>query len=138
MALSNTLAQDINKIVDDEVGKYLLEIQETMRLAYKRIVFNSPVITAYYQTNHSITVRSPTGQFKTQGSRLSPGIKDSEERLVYLGNLDNRMSDELVKLTEIALGDSITISTTVPYAEEVEQNHNVYGAVAGAFGLDQS
>lgn len=133
---SKGLVSDINRIVEGEIGKYLTEVQIIMRKAYEKIVYDSPVITAYYQTNHTITIRGRGGQFKTQGARLSPGIKDTEEPLAYIGNLDSRMAEERQKLVLFAIGDTIEIGTTVPYADDVERNHNVYGSTAATFELE--
>jgi hypothetical protein len=135
--LARQIVSDIEQIVDVEVGEYLKEVQIATRRTYLAIVDHPVQITAYYRSNHSIVVRGPGGQFKTQGARLSPGVKESEERGFYSDNVDARVAEELAKLVEIALGDTVEIRTIVPYAESVEQNHNVYGA-ATAFGFEQT
>lgn len=133
---TSQVMSQIEGIVDAEIGKFLAEVQGIMRRAYEKIVFESPVITAYYQTNHSIVIRGSGGQFRTQGARLSPGDKLSEEPLFYVENLDGRMAEELEKLSRYVLGDTIEISTIVPYADAVEAKHNVYGSAAAAYDLD--
>ena len=133
--LASLLTKQINDIVDVSVGKYMQGVQLNVKRAYTAIALESPVLTGYYASNHSLVIKNAQGQFKTQGARLSPGIKESEVPLFYNDNVEVRMSQELEKVPQIALGDTIEINNIVDYADDVERKHAVYSSIAPSFGF---
>jgi hypothetical protein len=131
------LRKELQDLVDRGLTDYAETVQEFMGEAYEHLVGISPFITAYYRTNHSIVLRGPGGQFKTQGALLRPAVKDADPRDfgVYLPNEAGRVADELAKLERFQVGDKIQLSTIVDYAGDVEQKHHVYQETAVAFWL---
>lgn len=132
------LKKDIQRIIDDGVKDYESHIIGIMQAAYEQIVDSSPVWTGYYASNHTVTIRGGGGQFAkgSTGPFLRPGIKETDQKFAYAGNIEDRKEEELSRINQFKIGQIIGISTIVPYADEVEQKHNVYQSAAAAFGLD--
>jgi hypothetical protein len=132
--LSVLVNRQLKKIVDDAIGSTEEAVREFGEQTYDDILSRSPVITHYYKSNHRINLIGPKGGGQPK-AKLEPPIKDSEEPGVYSGNVSVTRAEETAKLANFRLGDSIRISTGVPYAEEVERKHGVYsgaGAILGA------
>lgn len=132
--ISVLVNRQLKKIVDDAVGSSETAIAEFAKTTYKDIVGRSPAITHYYKSNHRISIVGPKGGGQPK-AKLFPPIKDSEEPGIFAGNTAATTAEELAKLADFRLGDSIRISTSVPYADSVEVKHGVYSganAIAGA------
>lgn len=130
----SALVASIENLIDGELEDYRELIISHMTQAYEMTLDLSPVISAYYKSNHSIAVRSG-GSLKTGDATLEPETKESEERGVYEANISPRASTELQKLQSYEIGDTIRIVTIVPYADQVEAIHGVYTSVAQTFDL---
>ena len=138
-AVNIFLGKQLKEIVEDAVGEFEEDYQRLAKGLYDQVVQNSPVLTGYYKTNHSIIIKSANGQFKKGGGggkgTLQPPQKDSEEPGAYINNLGGRVSTEKAKIDDLELGDIFTVLTEVPYADEVEQKHLVYGRAKAEFGF---
>ncbi len=139
--LAATLERQITRIVDSDIKKYEVEVRSIMDQVHDAILSASPVWTGYYKSNHTIVIRSFRGTLKTQGFRLSPLTKDSQVPLFYAANIAPRAAEEKEKLSQFEAGDSITITTGVPYAGEIERDGTetaapgIYADAAAQFGL---
>ena len=132
--LSVLVNRQLKKIVDEAVGSTEEAVREFGKQIYEEIVSRSPTITHYYKSNHRINLVGPKGGGQPE-AKLVPPIKESDEPGIFSGNVPATVAEETAKLANFKLGDSIRISTAVPYADEVERNHGVYGgagAIAGA------
>ncbi len=136
-AVNIFLGKQLKDILKEAVGEFEEQYQRLAGDLYDQIVQNSPVLTGYYKTNHSILIRSANGQFKKGGGSgtLQPPQKESEEPGAYINNLGGRVSAEKAKIGDLVIGDIFTVRTEVPYADEVEQNHLVYGRAGAEFGF---
>lgn len=124
----------LKKIIDEAVGSAEGNIREFAIAVYDDIVDRSPTITHYYKSNHRINLIGPKGGGQPK-AKLEPPFKDSDEPGIFAGNTAVTKFEELAKLADFRIGDSIRISTGVPYADEVERKHGVYsgaGAISGA------
>lgn len=132
------LKKDIERIIDDGVKDYENHIIGIMQLAYEQIVEESPIWTGYYASNHTVTIRGVGGQFAkgSTGPFLRPGVKETDQKFFYQANIEDRKEEELARIAQFKVGQIIGISTAVPYAGEVETNHDVYKHAAAAFGLN--
>ena len=103
-------------------------IRDVVEAAYDNIVSRSPVLTGYYMTNHRIIIRDSGGRFKTAGTaKLVPTNKPgSATALQFVDNLATAEAEEKEKLSKVALGDVITITTSVPYAFAIEISGMIY------------
>ena len=132
--LSVLVNRQLQKVVADAIGVTEEAVREFGKQTYADIISRSPRITHYYVSNHRINIIGPKGGGQPK-AKLEPPIKESETPGIYSGNLPATQAEEEAKLRDFRLGDSIRISTGVPYAEEVERKHRVYSganAVAGA------
>ena len=126
------LAADVQKQIDlamkDMEEQVVSEFSRVATNAYDNLLKNSPIWSGYYMSNHRIVIRNAKGQFKTGGTiKLSPLAKEEfPEVLKFIGNIEQARSEELSKLSKLELGDILTITTRVPYADEVEQKHRPY------------
>lgn len=124
----------LKKIVDDAIGSLEEDVKQFAEATYDDILSRSPTITHYYKSNHRINLIGAKGGGQPK-AKLVPPIKESEEPGVFSGNVATARAEEIAKLDNFKLGDSIRISTGVPYADAVEQKHGVYSganAIAGA------
>lgn len=119
-------SEQINKIIDENVIEFEQEVRERARGVYEGIVNASPFITYYYKANHNLSVREGGKSLKTESPFLDPPIKESEEPGIYESLVSERVTLELKNLQLFKIGDTIRISTLVPYADRVEANHGVY------------
>lgn len=134
----SALVRDIENIVEGEVAEYEELIRQHMEDAYATMVAESPVLSGYYASNHSLTVRRGGSGGKIvagEGAVLIPAEKDSEQPGVYEANINTRMSAEISNLAAYQAGDTIRIATSVPYAGAVEAMHGVYAGAAQTFDL---
>jgi len=131
----SALVRDIEKIVDGEVKDYEELIKSFMSDAYETIIGTSPILSGYYASNHSLTVRRGGSIKAGAGAVLEPAEKDSEEPGVYEANINSRASKELANLAVYKVGDTIRIAMAVPYAGAVEALHGVYTNAAQTFDL---
>ena len=88
------------------------------------IQFGSPVLTGQYYTNHRIRVN---------------GIDTS---VTYLANPDPDkpvaglpLTKAVLELTKFKLGDSITISNSLPYAQRLEEGWSKFKAPEGIYQI---
>lgn len=130
-----TLDKQFKKIIDDATGQVLAAQVKQSEDILESLVFDSPIFTGYYASNHRVLIRSATGQFKTTGiAKLVPSEKPSgTPREAFVGNIGPALIEEIAKLKRLELGDVVVITTRVPYADEVERNHGVYSGVAAQF-----
>jgi len=131
----SALVRDIENLVEGEVADYEELIRQHMEDAYATMVATSPVLSGYYASNHSLTVRRGGKIVSGDGAVLIPAEKDSEEPGVYEANIGSRMGTELSNLAAYEDGDTIRIATSVPYADAVEAEHGVYTGAAQTFDL---
>ncbi len=132
--LSVLVNRQLKKIVDEAVGSTEEAVRQFGEQTYDDILDRSPTITHYYKSNHRINIIGPRGGGQPK-AELQPPIRESDEPGIFAGNVSVTRSQEVAKLDNFQLGDSIRISTGVPYADAVEQKHGVYsgaGAIAGA------
>ncbi len=132
--LSVLVNRQLKKIVDDAIGSTEEAVREFGEQTYDDILERSPTITHYYKSNHRINIIGPKGGGQPK-AKLEPPVKESDEPGIFSGNVATTRAEEMAKLKDFRLGDSIRISTGVPYADAVETKHGVYsgaGAVAGA------
>ncbi len=132
--LSVLVNKQLQKIIAEAVGTAEDAIANFAESTYDDIVDRSPVITHYYESNHRINIIGPKGGGQPK-AKLEPPIKESDTKGIFSGNTAITRAEEVAKLDNFKLGDSIRISTSVPYAEAVERDHKVYlgaGAVMGA------
>ena len=72
--LEAEMVNHINDLIDEELSVINLNLQKVLKDTYRQaLVGNSPKLTGYYGTNHRVSIRSITGQFKA-GSN-SPALK---------------------------------------------------------------
>ena len=133
----SAIVRDLERIVEGEVEDYEELIKDFMANAYESLVESSPVLSGYYASNHSLSVRRG-GSLKTGGVTLEPATKDSQEAGIYEANINPRMEAEISKLEVYKVGDTIRIATAVPYAGAVEALHGVYSGAAQTFDLSVS
>ncbi len=132
--LSVLVNRRLKKIVDEAIGQTEEAVRQFGEETYDDIISRSPKITHYYASNHRINLIGPKGGGQPK-AKLAPPIKDSDTPGAFAGNVEATRSEETAKLVNFKLGDSIRISTGVPYADAVELKHGVYsgaGAIAGA------
>ena len=130
-------------VVANAVGEAEEDIRVFAKAIFETVVGTSPVITAYYKSNHRILVRNAGGQFVkggAGGASLVPRDKPVDAAPgQYEGNVNNILSSEPAKLDAFRLGGRIEIFTDVFYAggpDGVEERHGVYSGAAATFGLD--
>ena len=127
---ADEVKKQLDQLVDDAEHSATLNFRRIVRNAYDEVINISPVWSGYYKSNHRITVRSAKGQFKAGGVKLFPTQKpDFPEVLTFIGNIETARSTELAKLDRLEIGDTAQITTSVPYADEVELKHRVYANV---------
>lgn len=132
----------VELFVEDGIEDYEENVRNLMQDVYESIVDASPIWTGYYASNHGIVIRGSKGQFKTQGFKLSPAVKASNEKFIYQSNIGPRADSELDKLNVFEAGDTVTVINDVPYAGEIEREGtqtsagNIYANAAAQFGLD--
>ncbi len=131
-----TLDKELGKIVKDMEVQVLVLQADQVESILENLVFDSPVFTGYYASNHRILIRGEGGQFKTGGTaKLVPQSKpEGTPREMFVANIGPAFIEEIAKLSRLKLGDVVVITTSVPYADEVERNHGVYSGVAAIFG----
>ena len=121
-------------IIEAQLAKFLKvaeqEIVDAQRALVVRtyevdIVGRSPILTGFYASNHRIILLSSGGQFKAGGQvQLFPREKPSNAQPgEFVPNIADAVSKELNKLDRLSLGDIVTITTRVDYADAVEQRH---------------
>ena len=130
----SALVTDIENLIEGELEDYRELIILHMTDAYTAVIDMSPILTGYYKSNHSVTVRRG-GSIVAGGVTLNPEEKDSEQPGVYEANVGPREQMELGHLQSYEIGDTIRIATAVPYADFVEATHGVYTSVAETFDL---
>ncbi len=131
--LSVLVNRQLKKIVDDAIGSTEEAVRQFGEETYDDILSRSPTITHYYKSNHRINIIGPKGGGQPK-AKLEPPIKESDEPGVFSGNVSITRAEEVEKLKDFRLGDSIRISTGVPYAEEVERKHGVYSGASSIAG----
>lgn len=131
-----TLDAELKAMMKGVTRQVLKAQKDQVRRVYHSIIDDSPIYTGYYASNHRIIIRSSKGQF-TAGGRveLSPGTKPEGAREFSLeSNIGVAIVKELGKLGRLKLGDTVLITTRVPYADDVERNHGVYAGAQAKFG----
>ena len=100
------------------------------------IVGRSPILTGFYASNHRIILLDAGGRFKAGGQvELFPNVKPSNAQPEeFVPNISDAVSKELGKLDKLALGDIVTITTRVEYADAVETRHSVYDGAEAILG----
>ena len=131
--LSVLVNRQLKKIVADAIGDTEEAVRQFGEETYDDIVSRSPKITHYYASNHRINIIGPKGGGQPK-AKLFPPIKDSEQPGIFADNIASTTAEEVAKLSDFRLGDTIRISTGVPYADVVEQNHGVYGGAGAILG----
>lgn len=141
----NTLDKELKEIISGIEHAVLTLQKDQVEKIYKALVGvpPRPVWTGYYASNHRIILRKGTraltgmgggGQFTAGGvAKLFPSVKPSSEKGSLVGNIGPATIEELGKLDRLILGDTVLITTRVPYADDVERNHGVYSGVAAQF-----
>ncbi len=130
----------INVTVTRAIMNAEVELIQVLRTiiedAYDAIINASPIFTGYYASNHRITIRGENRSIKA-GSSTPKLFPSSKPRVttenIYFANISSARSEELAKLNDLEVGDTVMISTAVPYAEEIEQNHSVYTGIEHLF-----
>ncbi len=124
---ADEVAKQIDGLISDAEMIAAERFRKVARDAYDEVVNGSPIWSGYYKSNHRITIRNARGQFKVGGVKLLPSQKpDFPEIFLFIGNIETARSTELAKLSRLEIGDSVQITTLVPYADEVELKHRVY------------
>ena len=68
--------------------------------------------------------------------KLFPSAKpEGTPRGKYVANISATREEELANLNLIEIGDTVRISTAIPYADEIEQNHSVYSGAEHLFQI---
>ncbi len=132
----NDVEKQLNKIIKEVEEEAAQVFRKVVKDAYDHLISPgvSPVWSGYYKSNHRITIRSAKGQFKTGGVKLFPTEKpEFPEVLIYIDNVQRTAAIELRKLDKLEIGDTAQISTSVPYADEVELIHQVYANTEAIF-----
>ncbi len=125
----DSFGKQIDLVIKEAVHETEEEFKRLAVIAYDTVLSNSPIWSAYYKSNHRVTIKGPKGTFKTGGVKLFPSQKpEFPELLLYVDNIENTRSVELAKIDRLELGDTFGIDTIVPYADEVEIKHRVYSA----------
>jgi len=126
--------RQLKKVIEQAIGNTEEAVRQFGESTYDDVISRSPRITFYYVSNHRINIIGPKGGGQPK-AKLEPPIRESDTPGIFAGNLPATVAEEKAKLANFRLGDSIRISTGVPYAEAVERNHGVYSGaevVAGA------
>jgi len=116
---------------------YLVALSVHITDSYNHIVFSSPIFTGWYASNHRISIRRG-GSIVAGGNppKLFPSAKpEGTEKGHYVANISATHEEELAKLSLIEIGDTVRISTAIPYADEIEQNHSVYSGAEHLFSI---
>ncbi len=123
------------RAIADATGETEKEIRTFAEKIYDNILSSPAFITGYYRSNHRIIVRDEKGRFKTAGTaKLSPTQKPSDAGPASLDISAQTRNEEFAKLKNFKIGDIITITTRVPYAEDVERNHGTYAGARALVG----
>ena len=99
------------------------------------LISASPIFTGWYASNHRITVRHG-GSIKAGLStpKLFPREKPRvTTQGMYVSNIGSARAEELSKLSDLEVGDTVRIGTAIPYADEIEQTHSVYTGAEHSF-----
>lgn len=124
--------KEFAEILEEIEQDLVKDVRELIHDAYLNVVGQppSPVFTGFYASNHRILRRNFLGQFAAGGggvAKLVPTHKDPKApKGTYEGNIPSAVAEELAKVDNIVIGDIVTITTRVPYADEVEQVHGNY------------
>lgn len=132
-------------IIEKQLATFLKaaeqQVVDAQRALVKRtyevdIVGRSPILTGFYASNHRIILRGAGGTFKAGGQvQLFPRVKpDDAQPEEFVPNIADAVSKELGKLDKLSLGDIVTITTRVSYADAVEQRHGVYAGANALLG----
>ena len=115
------LQKDFNQIMRWIISQELEEQRDFVRKVYLALISDLPLYTGWLRSNQRIMIRNKLGQFKTGGTpKLVPQSKPIDTpKLAFFGNIAVAVSEELQKLSILALDDRVIITTRVPYAEEV-------------------
>ena len=138
MSLSiNIVNAQITKAIMQGEADFLVALTIHITDSYDHIVFSSPIFTGWYASNHRISIRR--GGSLVAGSeppKLFPSAKPRvTTKDMWVGNIGAAREEELAKLDLIEIGDTVRISTAIPYADEIEQNHSVYTGAEHLFDI---
>ena len=101
------------------------------------IINSSPIFTGWYASNHRISIRR--GGSLIAGSEPPKLFPSAKPRVttqdMWVANISAAREEELAKLELLQIGDTVRISTAIPYADEIEQTRSVYTGAEHLFRI---
>lgn len=109
-------------VVMKEVEQSSIKLQRLIcECVYEKLIENSPIITGYYCANHRVALNA------NEALKLDPAEKPiNAVRGQFIDKIEETRSTEINRIRKMKYGDTVTIGTAVPYADDVEVRHRVY------------